>query len=187
MELPQIRMESQLAQIQIVKTDGRQQISQPQAELTIQQPKAQLSIRTSPGKLQIDQTQAWEDMNLMPITKRNKKFAQDGVNALMQGIARRARQGDELMKIENGGNPIANQAVQNSHPSMKSLGIKFIPSHFSVKTNYQPAEVHIEVKTNKPVIEAITRKPEFDFQPGKVETSLKQRQEIEISFTNLLV
>ncbi|WP_067727095.1 DUF6470 family protein [Oceanobacillus damuensis] len=187
MKLPQIRMQSQMAQIQIQKTEGQQQISQPHAELTIRQPNAQVSIRTNPGKLHIDQTQAWEDMNLMHITKRNKKFAQEGVNSLMQGIARRARQGNELMRIENGGNPLVSQAAQNSSTPMKSLGIQFIPSHFSVKTSYQPAEVQIDVQTNKPVIEANARKPEFNYQRGTVETSLKQHQELEISFTNLLV
>ncbi|MGJ9457625.1 DUF6470 family protein [Oceanobacillus sp. CF4.6] len=186
-KLPQIRLQSQMAQIQIQTTEGKQQIYQPQAELTIQQPKAELSIRTTPGKLKIDQTQAWEDMNLMHISKRNQRFAQEGENALMQGIARRARQGNELMKIENGGNPFVSQALQNGHESMKSLAIQFIPTHFSVKTSYQPAKVHIEVQTNKPVIDATVRKPEFSYQPGKVETNVKQQQNLEISFTNLRV
>ncbi|WP_337020274.1 DUF6470 family protein [Oceanobacillus massiliensis] len=186
MKLPQIRMQSQLAQIQIETTAAKQQISQPQAELNIQQPKAEVSIRTTPGKLQIDQSKAWEDMNLMHISKRIEKFAQEGKSALLQGIARRARQGNELMQIENGGNPLINQAIQNGHDSKKALGIKFIPSHFSVRTSYQPAEVKIDVNTNKPIIDAAVRKPQFSYQPGKVETSLKQRQDLEISFTNLL-
>lgn len=187
MKLPQIRIQSQMARIQIQTTNARQQISQPQADLTIQQPQAEVAIRTTPGKLQIDQTKAWEDMNLMHVSKSIEKFAQDGKSVLLQGIARRANQGNELMKIENGENPIASQAMQNSYDSMKSLGIKFIPSHFSVKTSYNPAEVHIDVQTNKPIIEATQRKPEISFQPGKVETSLMQRESLEISFTNLLV
>lgn len=187
MQVPQIRIQSKMAQIHIETTDARIQITQPQAELHIQQPKAQVSIRTTPGKLEIDQTQAWEDMNLMHISKRNKKFAQEGKNALMQGVARRAQEGDQLMKIEHGGNPIVSQAMQNSQDTMKSLGIQFIPSSFSVKTNYQPAEVHIGVQTNQPIIEARAKKPEISYEPGTVDTSLKQRQSLEISFTNLFV
>jgi len=187
MKLPQIRIQSQMAQIQIQKTDAQQQISQPRAELKIQQPKAEVSIRTTPGKLNIDQTQAWEDMNLMHISKRIEKYADDGKAAVLQGIARRAQQGDELMRIENGGNPLISQAIQNGHDQQKSLGIKFIPSHFSVKTSYQPAEVNIDVQINRPIIEATPRKPQFEYQPGKVETSLKQRQDLEIRFTNLFV
>lgn len=174
-----------MAQIQIKQTDATQKISQPRAELTIRQPEAEITMRTVPGKLTIDQSQAWEDMNLLSIVRSNEKYASDGKKAVLEGIARRARQGNELMEIEKGGNPIPRQAVQNAYEAMKQPGIKFIPSHFSVKTDYRPSELNIDVKINKPIIEAAVRKPEIAFVPGKVETSLRQRQELEISFTNL--
>ncbi|RLL46657.1 hypothetical protein D8M04_05475 [Oceanobacillus piezotolerans] len=187
MEIPQIRMKTQYAQIQIQQTPGKQEISQPKAELTIKQPSADISIRTTPGKLDIDQTKAWEDMNLMHIFKRNKQFAQEGKQALMEGIARRVRQGNEWMRIENGGNPLASQAAQNAYDSMKSLGIKFIPSHFAVETNYQPANVDIQVQVNKPIIDANPQKVQHHYQPGRVETSLKQHADLEIDFVNITI
>ncbi|WP_339227327.1 DUF6470 family protein [Oceanobacillus sp. FSL K6-2867] len=187
MQIPQIRVHSQPAQIEIQKTDAKLGISQPQAELSIKQPQAELTMHTIPGKLRIDQSEAWADLNLMHITKRNKVFASEGKNALMQGIARRAKQGDELMQIENNGNPLMSQAVQNSFEPMKSLGIKFIPSQFSVVTSYQPSELHIDVQSKKPVIKATPRSPEFTYEPGNVTTSLKQRQQLEISFINLYI
>lgn len=182
MHFPQIRMQSQMAQIQIQQTKGRQEIRQPKADLSIQQPRAQVSMKTTPSKLQIDQTQAWEDMNLMHIFRRNDKFAQEGMNAALEGAGRRAAEGTELMKIENGGNPIASQAIRNGHTPMKSLGIKFIPSHFSVKTSYQPSKVQIDVQTNKPIIEATPRRPEHHYEPGSVDISMKQYQSLEIDF-----
>lgn len=185
MQLPQIRMQSQLAEIQIHTTNAKQQIKQPKADLVIHQPPAQLSIQTTPAKLDIDQSKAWEDMNLMSILKRNDRHAQEGMNAVMQGTARRASEGTELMKIENGGQPLISQAVRNGHDQMKSLGIKFIPSTFAVKFNYQPAEVNIDVETNQPIIEATTNQPIINYQPGSVETSLKQREDLQINFTNL--
>ncbi|PAV31017.1 hypothetical protein CIL05_04725 [Virgibacillus profundi] len=185
MRLPQIRMESQMAKIQIQQTPGKQEIQQPNAKTSIQLPKAQVSMSTTPSKLQIDQTKAWEDMNLMHITKRNDKFAQEGVQAIKEGMARRAQQGSQLMKIENNGNPIASQAIANGYDGKKNLGIKFIPSHFSVKINYQPSEVHINVQTNKPVIEATIRKPEHIYKKGSVDISMQQYQELEIDFINL--
>ncbi|RDW16518.1 hypothetical protein CWR48_15850 [Oceanobacillus arenosus] len=185
MQLPQIRMHSQLAEIQIHTTNAKQHIEQPKADLTIQQPQASLSIQTTPAKLDIDQSKAWEDMNLMSILKRNEQHSQEGMKAVAQGTARRASEGTELMKIENGGNPLISQAVRNSHDQMKSLGIKFIPSTFAVKFNYQPAEVHTDVKVNHPIIEATVNKPRITYQPGTVETSLKQKQDLQISFTNL--
>ncbi|MEC5422858.1 DUF6470 family protein [Virgibacillus sp. C22-A2] len=185
MRLPQIRLESQRAEIQIQQSAGKQEIRQPKADMTIQQPKAELSITTSSSKLQIDQTQAWEDMNLMHIFKRNDRFAQEGRSAAQEGMGRRAQQGTEMMRIENEGNPLVNQAVTNGHTPMKALGIKFIPSQFAVKTSYQPSEVKIEVQTNKPIIESTVNKPEHTYERSQLEISMKQHHNLDIDFINL--
>jgi len=187
MNIPQIRMQSQMAQIEINQASAKQYIEQPHAEMSIQQPAASLSIHTTPSKLQIDQTKAWEDMNLMHITSRNERFAQEGLRAVQEGMARRAVQGRQLMMIENDGNPIKDQAVANSQNPKKQLGITFIPSPFSVKINYQPSEVNIDVQTNKPVIDVQRNDPEFHYEPGYVNISMKQFQELDIDFVNLYV
>ncbi|WP_308418970.1 DUF6470 family protein [Virgibacillus oceani] len=180
-------MTSQKAMIAIQQTPGRQEIQQPRAELSIQQPKAEISMSTTPSKLRIDQTQAWEDMNLMHIFKRIEKFANDGHQGLMEGIARRVRQGDELMKIENKGNPIAGQAIENGFDQMKSLGIKFIPSMDAVKIHYQPSDLKIDVKVNKPRIEAEAHKPLHEYHRGNVSISMKQFSNLDINFANLYI
>ena len=185
MQLPQIRLESQFAQIGIRQSSGNQEIQQPKADLTIQQPSAELTIRTIPSKLTIDQTQAWEDMNLMSIARRIETFAQEGKSGLHEGIARRAEQGTALMKIENGGNPIVQQAIINGHDQMKSLGVKYIPSHFSVKIHYQPSEVQINAQANQPIIEARANRPEHSYQQGEVDIHMKQYNHLDIDFINL--
>src|SRR5690625_3509303 len=101
MQLPQLNMQSQPALINIMTMKAKQEIQQPHAELSIEQPKADLSISTSPGKLTIDQMQAWEETNLMSTLRHTEISAQEGYQALMEGMARRARQGSDLMKIEN--------------------------------------------------------------------------------------
>jgi len=185
MNIPQIRMQSQMAQTEINQTAAKQYMKQPKAEMTIQQPAAALSIQTTPSRLQIDQTQAWEDMNLMPITRRNEKFAQDGLQAVQDGMARKAAQGRQQMMIENNGNPIADQAAMNSQKSARQLGITFIPSPFSVKIIYQPSEVNIDIQRKKPVIEVHRNSPEIHYEPGYVDVRMKQFQELNIDFVDL--
>ena len=180
MEIPKISMQSQRAQIEIRQTKEKQEIKQATVELSIEQPHAKLSIQSTPGKLQIDQTQAWEDMNLMHIFKRNAKFSNDGKSDLLEGIAKKAQQGTALMKLENEGNPLVNQAITNSQKELKSLGITFMPSHFSVKTNYEPAQIHIDVQTNKPVVSANIQKAEHHYERGSVEINMKQYQQLKI-------
>lgn len=185
MKLPQIQIRSTYAQIQIETQPGEQTIEQPKANQHIEQPEAELYIERRQGKLTIDQTQARADMDLKSVFRRTEEFAQNGKQAWLEGLARRVRQGDQLMKIENKGNPIALIAKENSVKPEKSFNIGWIPSHFSVKTHYEPDHLDINWKVNKPIIDTEEQKPIIDFQPGKVYTSLKEKNSLSIDFINL--
>lgn len=184
-QLPQIRLESQTAKISLTQTPGRQEIRQPRAELSIEQPKANLSIQTTPGKLTVDQTRAWEDMNLPSPLRSVAIAANQGVNALMEGIQRRTQQGADLMEIENGGEVIAYQAEINGHEQTKLIGLKYIPSHFSVDINYQPGNVQIDAQANQPIINSSANRPEHNYQAGKVDVQMERYNSLDIDFTNI--
>jgi hypothetical protein len=185
MQLPQIRLQSTFAKIAIKTTPPVQEIKQPPAELDLQQPSAEMKIETTPAKLTIDQTKAWEDMNLKSIFRLIEEFAQKGYEDWLEGIARVSRQGDELMRIEDGGNPIAEQAKENSEDPIYDFNIGWIPSPFSVKTNFEPAKVHIDVKVHQSIIRAKINKPMIHYTPGKVTIDLAQRNSLKIDFVNL--
>ncbi|MCC3356942.1 DUF6470 family protein [Bacillus sp. REN16] len=185
MELAQIRLQSQNAKIGIRTTQPVQEIQQPKANLSIEQPKAELSIQTKPGKLTIDKTEAWADMDLKHISRRNSEAADQGYQDSLEGIARRAQEGNELMRIENSGSPIAQIAKRNSEGPELQFNVGWIPSHFSVKTSYDPAKVDIQVKVNKPIINSSINKPIHEYAPGKVDVNLEQRQSLKIDFANL--
>jgi hypothetical protein len=185
MRLPQIRLESTFAQIALKTIPPVQEIEQPPAELDLQQPPAEITIETTPSKLTIDQTKVWEDMDLKHISRRIEEFAQQGYEDWLEGIARVSRQGDELMRIEDGGNPIAEQAKENGEAPVYEFNIGWVPSHFSVKTNFEPAKVHIDVKVNKPINNTKVNKPIINYTPGKVTTELAQRNSLKVDFVNL--
>jgi hypothetical protein len=185
LQLPQIRLQSTFAKIAIKTTPPVQEIKQPPAELDLQQPPAEIKIETTPAKLTIDQTKAWEDMDLKHIFRRIEEFAQQGYEDWLEGIARVSRQGDELMRIEDGGNPIAEQAKENSEDPIYDFNIGWIPSLFSVKTNFEPAKVHMDVKVHQPIIRAKINKPIINYTPGKVTVDLAQRNSLKIDFVNL--
>ncbi|KEZ52144.1 DUF6470 family protein [Metabacillus indicus] len=182
MNIPQIRLESRFAKIGIETVNAKLSIEQKPADLSIQQPKVELTIRTTPGKLTIDQSKAREDVDLKHISKRIEEAAEMGRQDLLSGIARRIRQGDEQMRIENGGRPLTAQAKANSERPEKQFNIGFIPSHFSVKLDYQPAEVEIDVKTNEPVIESTPNKPIIEYETGDVNIHLSERNQLKIDF-----
>ncbi|MGG4491603.1 DUF6470 family protein [Metabacillus idriensis] len=185
MNIPQIRLESRFAKLGLETVNASLDIQQPKADLSIQQPKAELSIQTTPGKLTIDQTKAREDVDLKHISKRIAEAADQGHQDVLSGIARRIQQGDEQMRIENGGKPLTAQAKKNSEREIKQFNIGFLPSHFSVKLDYQPAEVKIDVQRNAPIIESKINKPIMEYQAGEVKVELAEKNQLKIDFVSI--
>ncbi|WP_428909638.1 DUF6470 family protein [Niallia sp. Krafla_26] len=180
MQIPQIRMQSIPAKIEIHSTPSQQSIRQPKAQQSIQQPQAQMSIRTTPGRLSIDQTKAWESMDIKHIFRRIAETAQKGKSDALSGIARRASEGTEMMRIEYGVNAIVNMAKRKGQLFDFQYNIGFVPPPFSVKVHYQPRKVNIDVQTQKVRHEAVTQKPRIDFQAGDVDIRLEQRNQLKI-------
>lgn len=185
MQFPQIRLQSTFGKTEINTHNAKLEYEQPKVELSIQQPPAELDINRTPSKLTIDQTKAREDMDLKKISKRIEEFAQQGYQDWLSGLARVSQEGDDLMMIENGGHPIADQAKRNSESPMLDFNIGWIPSAGGVKVGYDPGKVELTWKVNKPIIESRVNKPIVNYSPGKVEVSLKEYPSLKIDFENL--
>lgn len=185
MNFPQIRLQSTNAQIEIYTQKGNLEMEQPAAELSIQQPPAEMQIDRKPSRLTIDQTQARADVDLKSIFKRTEEVAQFGRQDWLNGIARRAQEGEELMKIENKGNPIAEQAKRHVLRPEHQFNIGWIPSAGSVKISYDPGKVDIHWKVNKPIVESKYNKTIINYTPAKVDVQLKQYPSLQIDFANL--
>jgi hypothetical protein len=185
MELPQIRLESTYAKISINTKQARIEIEQPSADVSIQQPVANMELERTPSRLSIDQTKAREDVDLKSINKRIEEAAHWGHQDVLEGIARRIHEGEELMRIEDRGNPINKQAKQHHSLPDHEFGIGWIPSAGSVQINYDPGKLDINWKVNKPIIESKYNKPIINYYPGKVDVNIKQYQSLKIDFDNL--
>ncbi|WML46088.1 DUF6470 family protein [Neobacillus sp. PS3-40] len=185
MELPQIRLESTYAKIEIKTKKDHLQIEQPPADLSIQQPKAEMQIDKVPSKLTIDQTKARADVDLKSVSRRTEEAAQKGRQDWLEGIARRIQEGEDLMKIENGGNPIVEQAKSKRYLPEHEFGIGWVPTEGSVQINYDPGKVDINWKVHKPIISSRMRQPIINYTPGNVEINMKQYQSLKIDFNNL--
>ena len=83
MELPQIRMQSQMAKIEMTTNPAIQSIEQPGPDLDLQQPPAELHITRTPSMLYIDQTEARADIDLKSIRRRIEEFAKKRISRLV--------------------------------------------------------------------------------------------------------
>ncbi len=187
MQLPQIKIESQQAQIGIQTSQSFLQIEQPQAEMQIRQPQPKLKINKTPSKLTIDQTEAWAAMDIKPILQRIREEAAKGKQSWLQYIGETAQQGDQMMKVENGGNSIPRLAKVNSENGPIETNIGWVPPAFSVKFNYQPSKLHINFETSQALIDVKPNQPKFHYIPTDINIYLKQKNALKIDFvgTNL--
>lgn len=182
MQIPQIRMESTFIKLGLDIQKPNQQIEQPQAIQTIEQHQAVITMETTPGRLTIDQTKAREDVDLKSVFKRTEDAAQSGYQDWMAGLARRAQQGTQLRSIQYKGNIIAHQAKANSERDVKQFNIGWLPSPFSVKTDYQPSQLHMDVQVQKPDIQVQTQKANTEYTPGKVTPFVAKQNSLSIDF-----
>lgn len=182
--LPQIRMHSTFIQIGLQTEKSIQQIEQPKAIQSIKQPQAIVNMKVIPGQLTIDQTEAWAQMDIKPISVRTAEFAQEGKKKVLEGMARRVQQGNEMMHIERGGKVFQAIAKENGENPPKQFNIGWIPSPFSVKMHYEQAKVQFNVQTQKPIIDVQVRKPIHEYTPGDVKVDILRKNSLKIDFVN---
>ncbi|MCQ6278694.1 DUF6470 family protein [Bacillus sp. EB600] len=180
MNFPQITMQSTFAKIGINTQNAQLTIEQPPAELSIEQPPAEMVVEKTPSRLTIDQLRARADVDLKSAQQRIAETAQEGHLDVQKGIARRVQEGEQLMQIENSGNPIAQQANQHKIISEHEFGLGWIPSWGSVNINYDPGRLDINWKINKPIINSQSYRPIINYYPGKVDIQMKQYPSLNI-------
>jgi len=181
MDMPRMQVQTTKGLLGLSTTKPVQRIEQRPATLSIKQPKAVQTFRTTKSQLHIDTTQARADVDLKSSMMRWEEVASYSRQSVSEGTARRASEGSEMMRIENGGNAFA-AIAQRSGRQMKELGIKFIPSYGSVKVDYVPGKVDIQTEQQKPIISAQIIKATHDYTPGKVTAEMIQYPSIDISW-----
>lgn len=183
MSIPTLHLQSTKAQIGLTTQRPVQEIEQPKANLDLQQPKAKMTMKTTKSQLSIDTFDARESLDLRNTRSRTAEIAQYSQQQAMEGLVRRAQEGDELMKIENGGNPIAEQAKRVGKQPYSSINIKFIPKADGVKVNFDPGKVDIQVEPQKVINNSTINKPIHNYTPGKVKIELLQAPTLKIDWT----
>lgn len=179
--IPQLIIHTTPGHLGMRSKSAQLDIHSSEADLSIQQPKARLNIERTPSKLSIDQTQAWNNLNLKSVFVRIRDAADAGHQAVMEGIARRVRQGEELMKIQNKGNPIASQARENSQIK-GGYDTGHVPPFEAVKIHYQPSQLNIQWQTHNPKIEAKQNPPQINYHPGNLDIYMQQYPSLSIQF-----
>ncbi|KAB2953636.1 hypothetical protein F9B85_03170 [Heliorestis acidaminivorans] len=141
--------------LSIQKPEFRLSIRHPQLQLKIAEPR--LQMQQSEGQLEIDQYPSRASLGLKNRTDALKDYAQAGRKAALEGAARRAQEGNALMRIEHGGNPIASIAKNNSEDPPVDINIGYLERP---NIRYRKGELRVQANNGK---------VEGHFAPGQVQ------------------
>ncbi|MBI9014607.1 MAG: hypothetical protein JEZ08_20380 [Clostridiales bacterium] len=157
-------------------------IEQPKAEWngSIMLPKVEVEI-TLP-KVSIDQNAAFNESGLKDNTTLLQDLVSYAFQKMTEGTGRRASQGDQLTKIHQGGNAIAEQAPQNAYDQfIHEFGMVTMPKSGA---QIEVLEGHVNITVNEGQVSGQFRaqKPIINYQQGRVERSMKQYSSISIRY-----
>lgn len=181
MKLDQIQIRTQDAKVNLNISKPTQYIKQERAKQTIEQPAATIQMSHRDAKLLVDSSQAYRDLGLLTTKESIEQAAQKGKTAVMQGIARRVREGNQLMDISKSidGSTITSIAKSRDTFEHKQISIKWVPSVGAVKITYQAGNLNIHAQENKPKIDVQLGDVVHNYTPGKISGQLLQRESVE--------
>jgi len=180
-QLARLEIRQTFARLGLETTRPVQEIAQPKPDLGLTQRPARLTIERVPGRLVIDQSQAWAASGLKDPLTLARDIAAEGRAAALEGIARIAEEGDRMQAIESGENAIATIATEKALPPPADFTITLMPPPFSVKMRYTPTRLLLHWKLGGAFFDPKTYRPVHRYIPGEVNPYLLQKQRLEIT------
>lgn len=164
------------------------------AQMNLKSPLPKIEIETTPGslnahitlpKIEIDQSQCFSESGLKGPLELIAENATNSVSAMYESVGRIAEQGDQLTIINKNANPIAEQAFYNAFDQFeRDFNMVTMPKS-RPKITLIEGKVTFDPTPTKVNISAKLTKPEMNYQPGKVEVYLRQKNSIDIRFEGL--
>lgn len=180
MNLARLDMRQTYAAIQMTSNRPVLEMRQGRADLSITQGKAEMAQQTTAGTLEIDSSVARSESNLKGAFELGHYLAQKGEQGAREAAMNIARDGDRLMRIENG-NPIPSIAAEKVNDPYPIVEMGYMPKSLDrVKLTYTPADVKIEWNVTPPQIDVSLTPTDISFTPWTTEISLRQEASLEM-------
>ena len=168
-------------QIGIKTTNAKLLITQPPPFVELKQKHPKVIIDTEHVQVIIDQRQCFNDTGLMDFLTLTEDGVQRAKQAVFEGIARRAQEGDMLAAIESGMDAIAEIAYNNSFESV-DYNLAVMPIS-RPKIDFKGGTVDIKVDEGYVSLHAVPNKPQGQYEPGRVEIFMLRNPDIKITHT----
>ena len=151
------------------------------ADLETSRGEGGLSIKSRPIKLNIDTFEARN--SVVPTAMRSmEQYAQQGQQASYTATATYAQQGQMLLDAKIGQDMITQFAADATMKNYKpNVGLEFLPS-VPPEITWDPGEMHIRYEMDKLNFDWRMNEPQFEFTPGDIELTVKQRPDVVIKY-----
>lgn len=179
MQIPQIQIRQQYAQIYIDADIGKQELQQPKATVEMEQIKPEQHFSATRGQLEINQDRTWDALALGGNLKTMSKIYSMASDMALRGLARVVENGNRMADIHLGGNPIAEMAGDwqrtyseydfRGEASYDNIDINYTPGELSIETT--PGRINMNVEVNRPI---------HHYERGKLDIYLNQYPKVEI-------
>lgn len=177
-----IEIHQTFAAIGINRTEHNLEMKAKNAKLEIHQEQAKIKIHSELPRVEIDQYEAFASAGLKNNYDMLKDFAQTAQQQIMEYIGKTASDGDQLARVEAGGNPIADICGRDASPEHE-FNIDCIPKVGPEITVKGELEIEAEARPDNGV-EITFTPPVLDasFTPSKVNFYLREKASISINY-----
>lgn len=168
-------------EIEMRTSRAQLQYTRGTAELEVSRDKGGLSIRSRPIQLNMDTFEMRQSVT--PSAPRSiEQSAQKGKQAAYSATAARAQEGELYLKAQFGEDvqsQLAKTAISKEMYSQPSM--TFIPSE-KPEVEWNPFEMNIRYEMDKLNFDWRINQAEFEFIPGDIEISVKQKAEVIVKY-----
>lgn len=180
-----------IGSIRITQTYGRIGIRQYPAKINIEQNlpnadimqhKAELKIENILPKVYIDQSECFAELGIKTALRLTKDFYDESLRAGLESISKIAQEGERLMRIEDGGDPIIEIAEESMYEELCEINVDIAPKS-RPQIEVREGKAEIEVKPMPPIINwAVYPKANIDATRHKVDIYMEVWPDIKFEY-----
>lgn len=178
---PLIEIKTVPIEIEMKMTEAQWKHVRGTTDLEISRDRGGLQIKSRPIRLNIDTYEARNSISPTTATSISQN-AQNGQQAAYEATSTYARQGQLLLNAKIGEELVTQFASDAVTKDLKTnVGIQFIPTT-GPEISWTPSEMSIRYEMDKLNFDWRVNQAQFEFTPGDIEISVKQRPEVVIEY-----
>lgn len=179
-----IQVTTQKAQLGFQTNNAKIEYTQAKGKWDMTTQKAQMEVSEGLPQIRIDQTVPFAEAGLKTIFMLNQEYADLGRQYAMEGIARRAREGDMMARPPYGN--AVQQIVMSKLPTRADFNIKFIPQS-RPEIDFVNLEKDIFWQLGGSQRTYNISESQFNYSPGGVDIYMEQFPSINFQYINTKV